>query len=84
VRRAYDATSVQVSAGDCTRGWNRESGYSDKPDKEDVGLVKCYSHEGRAWIQWYWNDLKIYAYAVREDGNRKQLLAAWRDAGPVR
>jgi len=48
-----------------------------------VGLLKCYTHKGTAWVQWTRNDLRIYAYASRQDGDRKQLFQAWNSAGPV-
>ncbi len=77
-----DELRSRVYSGACGEEWKVESSYDVGSDK-GVGLLKCYTHKGTAWVQWTRNDLRIYAYASRQDGDRKQLFQAWNSAGPV-
>lgn len=81
--RAYQGTPRDVGSGSCGKEWNVESGYHTDFSKRDVGSLKCYTHEGTAWLEWTRDDLLVYAYASRRDGDRKTLFTSWNNAGPV-
>jgi hypothetical protein len=81
--RIYRPTAVHLSAGNCGKQWGVESTFSAGSAYPDIGLLRCYTSKGVAWIEWTRADLFIYAYMSRADGNRVQLFNAWLSAGPV-
>jgi hypothetical protein len=84
VSRAYSSGSpIRLSAGGCGKHWNVESGYHTPKSNVDVGSLRCFTYKGTASIEWTRDDMNLYAYASRNDGNRKQLFTAWNSAGPT-
>jgi hypothetical protein len=44
---------------------------------------KCYSTSDGEYIEWTRDDLKIFAWMKVPKGQRRELLRAWRVAGPI-
>ena len=48
-----------------------------------MGLLKCYDVDGKSWMEWTRDDLRVYAVTSRSDLKRRVLFKAWNSAGPV-
>jgi hypothetical protein len=47
------------------------------------GSITCYMSDGAAWVEWTENDLVIYSFAARDDGDFAALFQWWLDeSGP--
>jgi len=80
---AYRPTPARLEGGSCGEDWNVESGYQAAGSAVDVGELRCFTRDGTAWIEWTRDELLVYAYTSRDDGNRKRLFQAWNQAGPI-
>jgi hypothetical protein len=65
---------------DCKSGEPREGEWQSTTGtrQSTVGRFLCYvDNERDAWIQWTYNEHKIYAYAIRDDDNTRALHDWW-------
>lgn len=70
------------TADDCTDDGFGRFTYSYTGGVEG-GSITCYVSDGAAWVEWTENDLVIYSFAERDDGDFEALFQWWLDeSGP--
>jgi hypothetical protein len=85
MQAAYSVDLSTYGAG--ATGSSCETGPAHGPYSVEglpAGQVLCFSHLGRAWVEWTDERLDILAAANRIDESFAELYGWWVDAGPVR